>query len=423
MSLFTLPALALFAFAPAAPGTEVKLELKSVPATMDRNALPPVGAGRVPVTVSDKAMAGAPKDPEGWTAVQRGMVELGGKKMSVAVGKKAADAASVDSAAVDLNVDGAYSGDEIVALTVRENKMKTETGTETVYSGSAPGFVLKQDAVELPFGLTMTSTSKGVSVAVSPRWYYAGTVKIGDVDHTIVFQDADADGKIDGKADRWGAVAAADLGKKMLSSMSMAALDEKLFLNKNSVGATLHGAEKADLSITAAAAPDPKDLEKARIRVGKDWAARFDKEREEFVAARKIDTKRPLAKDEIHWQYITFDAAQKLAKDSNKPLFVDVMAYWCVWCYRMDYYTYPDAEVANVLNTKYIPVKIIQEQDQVGDYEKVRGLLDAQGIPAMGIWTAGGSLVHKIGGWEKPEEFLGELSKGLELAAAKPAGN
>ena len=39
------------------------------------------------------------------------------------------------------------------------------------------------------------------------------------------------------------------------------------------------------------------------------------------------------------------------------------MAFWCVWCYRMDYYTYVDQEVADMLSTQFVPCKIVQEQD------------------------------------------------------------
>ena len=103
-----------------------------------------------------------------------------------------------------------------------------------------------------------------------------------------------------------------------------------------------------------------------------------------------------------------------MSKQSGKPLFVDVMAFWCVWCYRMDYYTYPDREVADLLNNSFIPVKIIQEQDPAGDYSRVMDQkLKTKGIPAMGIFGGDGKLRHQIGGWEKPEDFVQDLKKGL----------
>jgi thiol:disulfide interchange protein len=147
---------------------------------------------------------------------------------------------------------------------------------------------------------------------------------------------------------------------------------------------------------------------------------RFDQEREGFVAQRGLDTSRPLAKQPIDWKYVTFDEALELGRKTGKPVFIDVMAFWCVWCYRMDYYTYPDAEVAALLGGDFVPVKIIQEQDRAGDYDRLmKEKLEARGIPAMGVFRADGSVVHKIGGWKKPEEFIAEL----KAAKAAFAGN
>jgi uncharacterized protein len=150
-----------------------------------------------------------------------------------------------------------------------------------------------------------------------------------------------------------------------------------------------------------------------RHRVEKTWFERFDKERDSFVEMRKVDTSRPKAETPIAWKSMTFDEGVALAKKTGKPLFVDVMAFWCVWCYRLDYYTYPDKEVAALLNEKFIPVKIIQELDTAGDYDKVRKLIESRGIPAMGIFGGDGKLIHKIGGWKKPADFVKELEKAL----------
>ena len=81
---------------------------------------------------------------------------------------------------------------------------------------------------------------------------------------------------------------------------------------------------------------------------------------------------------------------------------------------------YRDAEVARVLNNDFIAVKIIQEQDLVGDYDLVmKEKLAARGIPAMGIFDAAGKPVHTIGGWKKPEDFLKELEAGKAAYAGQ----
>src|SRR5262249_34091357 len=158
------------------------------------------------------------------------------------------------------------------------------------------------------------------------------------------------------------------------------------------IGVEIAAGNKAKVTLTPAGGPDPKDAAAHRARVEHIWKERFDKEREQFVKARGMDTKRPLAKDPVHWNFVaSFDDAIALGKKANKPVFLDVMAFWCVWCYRMDYYTYPDAEVAGLLNSAFVPCKMIQEQAGTGEYDKMmKEKLKARGIPAMGVFDGEG---------------------------------
>lgn len=174
---------------------------------------------------------------------------------------------------------------------------------------------------------------------------------------------------------------------------------------------------KVSILAQAAKGPDPMVAEHQRERVEKMWEERFAPTADEFNKSKNIDTSRPKAQKPIDWHYVSFAEAKQLAAKANKPLFVDVMAFWCVWCYRMDFFTYCDQEVAQLLNDKFVPVKIIQEQAAEGDYDMLmKDKLKARGIPAMGIFDAEGNVLHTIGGWKKPEDFIADLQKGLEAA-------
>ena len=167
-------------------------------------------------------------------------------------------------------------------------------------------------------------------------------------------------------------------------------------------------------TVTRAADPDPASEVRNRKRVEHIWIDRFNRGGEVFIAAQSIDTSRPRGKDPIQWNYVTFDEGLKMAKETGKMLYVDVMAFWCHWCYRLDYYTYPDDQVATLMNGNFIPVKFIHEQDRARDYGRIMGLLEARGVPAMGIFDGDGNLVHKIrGGWKKPEDFIKELETAI----------
>ena len=64
----------------------------------------------------------------------------------------------------------------------------------------------------------------------------------------------------------------------------------------------------------------------------------------------------------VHWMDYT-EALEK-AKDSKKLIFVDLYADWCVPCRIMDANTYSDPTVASLLNTRFFPVKLdVDSQD------------------------------------------------------------
>jgi thioredoxin-related protein len=248
-------------------------------------------------------------------------------------------------------------------------------------------------------------------------YYGAAKVKVGDTEYAVDMMDGDSDGNFGGAKDGWTLRPAAEPVKRPESEYGMTVGKEKRFADGKLFTLAV-GKGKVTLTWSAAEGPDPATLASQRERAEKAWAERFAPEKEGFVKARGMDTSRPLAETPIHWNYVTLAKAKAMAKKADKPLFVDVMAFWCVWCYRMDFYTYPDKAVADLLNNDFIPVKIIQEQDQAGDYSTLMKELGARGIPAMGIWSADGDLVKYISGWSKPSDFETTLKTALEKAKA-----
>lgn len=64
-------------------------------------------------------------------------------------------------------------------------------------------------------------------------------------------------------------------------------------------------------------------------------------------------TERPL----INWREWGNDALEQAEKE-DKLILLDITAPWCHWCHVMDRTTYSDAEVARILNERFIPVKV-----------------------------------------------------------------
>jgi len=64
-------------------------------------------------------------------------------------------------------------------------------------------------------------------------------------------------------------------------------------------------------------------------------------------------------KSEIKWH--TIQEAEKLFNKSPRPIFIDTYTDWCGWCKKMDSETFTDPVIADILNTKFYPVKFNAE--------------------------------------------------------------
>ncbi|TCK19555.1 hypothetical protein DFR30_2869 [Thiogranum longum] len=102
--------------------------------------------------------------------------------------------------------------------------------------------------------------------------------------------------------------------------------------------------------------------------------------------------------DPVHWQSWGEEAVQ-LAKKLNRPLFISSGYFSCHWCHVMQRESYRDPEVAKILNTWFIPVKVDRELNPALDSHLIefvqltRGragwplnvFLTPEGYPVVGI--------------------------------------
>jgi len=64
-------------------------------------------------------------------------------------------------------------------------------------------------------------------------------------------------------------------------------------------------------------------------------------------------------KSDIRWY--TIEEAEKLFNKSPRPIFIDTYTDWCGWCKKMDKETFTNSVIADILNTKFYPVKFDAE--------------------------------------------------------------
>ncbi len=107
----------------------------------------------------------------------------------------------------------------------------------------------------------------------------------------------------------------------------------------------------------------------------------------------------------VNWE--TFDESIfARAKREKKLILVDMEAVWCHWCHVMEETTYSNSKVAQLINSKFIAVKV--DQDSRPD---LSSKWEDWGWPATIILDGDGKELVKRQGYIKKEEFLPLLKK------------
>ena len=66
-------------------------------------------------------------------------------------------------------------------------------------------------------------------------------------------------------------------------------------------------------------------------------------------------------KDAKGVKWYTIQEAEKLSKENPRPMLIDTYTDWCGWCKKLDQDTFSNPVIAEILNTKFYPVKFDAE--------------------------------------------------------------
>lgn len=121
-------------------------------------------------------------------------------------------------------------------------------------------------------------------------------------------------------------------------------------------------------------------------------------------------------------KWMTFEEAIEKSKTEKRKIFIDVYTDWCGWCKVMDKNTFNDPEVAEILNSKFYPVKFDAEQREEivfdnhtfkfvpsgnrGYHELAAALLNNKlSYPTVVFLNEDFSMIQPLPGYRKADEF------------------
>ena len=100
------------------------------------------------------------------------------------------------------------------------------------------------------------------------------------------------------------------------------------------------------------------------------------------------------------------------AKRENKPILLDIGAVWCHWCHVMDRESYDDPEMAQIVNERFVAVKVDRDErpDIDSRYQMAVSAISGQGgWPLTAFLTPDGKPFYG-GTYFPPDESYGRPS-------------
>jgi len=122
----------------------------------------------------------------------------------------------------------------------------------------------------------------------------------------------------------------------------------------------------------------------------------------------------PKKSPKIHWMDWTDEAFER-AKSENKPVLLDISAVWCHWCHRLDHDTYSVPEVAEYIESNFIPIRV--DTDKRPDINRRYNM---GGWPTTAFLTPDGRVIG--GGTYMPPEQMRQVLRDVKSFWGKSQG-
>lgn len=115
----------------------------------------------------------------------------------------------------------------------------------------------------------------------------------------------------------------------------------------------------------------------------------------------------------IFFEDISFEEALKLAKKTNRLLFVDAYTSWCGPCKKMDKEVFPQEKVGDYFNSKFINVRYDMEKGEGVQIAKKYGVI---AYPTFLLIRPDGVLQYSVSGFKSPDDLVSAIEVGTDVA-------
>ncbi len=112
----------------------------------------------------------------------------------------------------------------------------------------------------------------------------------------------------------------------------------------------------------------------------------------------------------ISW-YRNFEAAQKAALESNKPIFIDFFASWCANCIAFKEETTKNSALNEALRTKAITLKLVDKEPEFEKFRENPAHRQLKiGLPYFAIIKPSGEVIWSSTDYQATEQMIAELN-------------
>lgn len=115
----------------------------------------------------------------------------------------------------------------------------------------------------------------------------------------------------------------------------------------------------------------------------------------------------PAAAQQTPWR-TDYAAARREAKETNRPLVIDVGTENCCWCQKLDATTFRDPDVVRLLSERFVAVKV-----QAAQQRELVDTLRIQSFPTLVFAAPDGKILGLHEGYVEAPKFQQQLHKTL----------